>query len=188
MSLRVTLELSDNDLGRFATLARDVQTAAGETGEEEVLGAARQLAAAHQPGARTDFISDRLDKLELLIRMVQDPGFALPADERKRVIAALAYCANPRDLIPDHIPGLGFLDDAIVLELICRDLKHELSAYRDFCHYRVAEASRRNIDPAQLDRADFLEYRRKQLISRMRRRRRRDSGDGGAARLPFSLL
>ena len=48
------------------------------------------------------------------------------------MLTAIAYFANPHDLIPDHIPGLGFLDDAIMVKFIEEEFKHELWGYRKF--------------------------------------------------------
>ena len=90
----------------------------------------------------------------------------------------LAYFTEPEDLIPDHIPGLGFLDDAIMIELVVRELRHEIEAYEDFCRYREkirSEQGRRK----GVSRADWLEDRRRDLQTRMRRRRKKsdESGD-----------
>ena len=52
------------------------------------------------------------------------------------MLNALAYFAEPDDLIPDQIPGLGFLDDAIMVELVVRELRHEIEAYEDFRVFR----------------------------------------------------
>jgi hypothetical protein len=104
------------------------------------------------------------------------------------VIEALAYFSESDDLIPDDIPGLGFLDDAIMIELVSMELEHEIQAYRDFVIYRAAEAGRKGEDTGMLERADWLEERRQQLHSRMRRRRRRGRGGGDGGKSPFSLL
>jgi len=76
---------------------------------------------------------------------------------------ALAYFTEPDDLIPDHIPGLGFLDDAIMVELVVRELEHEIEAYRDFCEFREQHSA--------TSRNDWLIERREELQQRMRSRR-----------------
>jgi hypothetical protein len=74
-----------------------------------------------------------------------------------------------------------------MIELVTQELEHEISAYRDFLVFRAAEVSRGEEGANDLDRADWLEQRRKELHSRMRRRRRR--GDGGkSGRGAFSLF
>ena len=80
------------------------------------------------------------------------------------------------DAIPDDVPVLGFLDDAIMIELCARDLRHEIEAYDDFCEYRQREADRRGLKPETVGRADWLDRRREELQERMHRRRSRDSG------------
>ena len=60
----------------------------------------------------------------------------MPEEDRQRVLACLTYFANPKDIIPDNVPVLGFLDDAIMIELVVRELQHEVEAYDDFVVYR----------------------------------------------------
>ena len=125
-----------------------------------------------------DFILQRLLRLDDLIAMVRDEGFALPQEDCQRVLGALAYFCDPKDVIPDSVEVLGFLDDAIMIELVVRDLKHELEAYDDFCEFREREAQRRGMEPAAVGRADWLGGRREELIERMHERRERDYGSG----------
>ena len=68
---------------------------------------------------------------------------------------------------------LGFLDDAIMIELCVRELQHEIEAYEDFIEYRKDEAQARGVDPASLktQRHEWAEARRVELIDRMRKRR-----------------
>ena len=64
--------------------------------------------------------------------MLTDPTGSSRNDERSPVLAALAYLCDPEDVIPDEIPGIGLLDDAVMIELVFRELRHELEAYEDF--------------------------------------------------------
>jgi hypothetical protein len=125
--------------------------------------------------------------LETLIGMALDESWGLIDEDRQRVVEALAYFSETDDLIPDDIPGLGFLDDAIMIEIVSEELKHEIQAYRDFVVFRAAEQARLGEKAEDVERADWLETRRQQLHSRMRRRRRRGE-EGGRGRSPFSLF
>lgn len=48
------------------------------------------------------------------------------------VVAALLYFLAPLDVIPDWIPGLGFLDDLAVLGWVMRTWADELEAFRQW--------------------------------------------------------
>ena len=50
-------------------------------------------------------------------------------------------------MIPDTIPVLGYIDDAIMIELVVKELRHEIEAFEDFSRYRRDLAARnRNAD------------------------------------------
>lgn len=178
MSLTLTIELSDRDLEHFTKAIEAARAAAAHKPAAEVIGAATALLATAQNTKLPDFIADRLDQLDTLVAMVKDEGWALPAADAQRVTAALAYFADPKDIIPDNVPVLGFLDDAIAIELCVRELGHEFEAYDDFCEYRQAESERRGVQPASVGRAEWLEGRREELQNRMHRRRDREDGQG----------
>ena len=109
--------------------------------------------------------------------MLEDTVWKLPGEDRERIKNALAYFADPDDLIPDDVPGFGLLDDAVVIDLVCGALalKHDMEAYDDFCKYREAEEQRRGKTP-KTSPEQWLESRRLQLQDRMRRRRIADWG------------
>jgi len=79
--------------------------------------------------------------------MLEDPDWKLEGAHRKRVLEALAYFADPSDLVPDQIPGLGLLDDAIMVELVAQELRPELDAYALFCGYREEEGAQVGVTP-----------------------------------------
>jgi len=184
MSLRVSFVLEDNDLKHFRLIMREARKAAAGVAPEDIVAAAEDLLRVIGDTGAPEFVRERLDKLRLMIDMLTDSDWRLPHQESNRVLNALAYFAEPEDLIPDSIPGLGFLDDAIMIELVSQELEHEIQAYRDFVVYRAAEACRKGEDANALERADWLEERRQQLHSRMRRRRRRGGGGGGGGLPP----
>ena len=170
MSLRVSFEIDDDDLKHFRLVMREARKAAARMAPEDIVANAEELlqvvAATSMPG----FIQERIQKLRLMIRMLSDMEWRLPHQEATRVLNALAYFTEPEDLIPDHIPGLGFLDDAIMVELVVRELKHEIEAYQDFCDFRSQARTDRHRNAA-FSREEWLSGRREKLQSRMRRRR-----------------
>ena len=169
MTLRISFELDDDDLRHFQLIMDEARRAASRMAPEDIVAAAENLLSEVPESGTPGFILDRLDKLRLMIRMLSDIEWRLPHSDAARVLNALAYFAEPEDLIPDHIPGLGFLDDAIMIELVVRELKHEVEAYNDFCDYR----DRQSGNGHGASRASWLDARRKELQARMRRRRRR---------------
>ena len=186
MSLRIVLEISDQDLKHFQLIMEQARRNAAQLPAEQVLararGMLRGLAASHLPA----FITDRIEKLEMMAKMLDDPEWGLPSREKLRVLGALAYLAEAEDLIPDSIPGVGLLDDAIMAEMVIREMRHEIDAYRDFCLFRNRLKSGRACTgvAARAERASEIERRRDELLTRIRRRRRRDQGgktrQGGA--------
>ncbi|MEJ5208695.1 MAG: YkvA family protein [Lysobacteraceae bacterium] len=181
MPLSISFELSDQDLEHFVAAQRGATEAAANKSQEEIIRAGEELLKQAQATPVPDFISQRLTKLDNLIAMVRDEGWSLSEEDRKRVLAALVYFADPADVIPDSVPVLGYLDDAIMIELCVRDLKHEIDAYDDFCDFRESEARRLGLDPATVGSADWLESRRVELQNRMHQRRERDFGAGYGA-------
>jgi uncharacterized membrane protein YkvA (DUF1232 family) len=125
-----------------------------------------------------DFILSRLLRLDDMIAMLRDEAWALDQADRERVLSALVYFNNPDDVIADSVPVLGYLDDAVMIEMCVRDLQHELDAYDDFCDFRQRQAERLGVDPAKVGRADWLGGRREELVDRMHQRRERDYGVG----------
>ena len=48
------------------------------------------------------------------------------------ITAAVAYFVSPVDIIPDIIPVLGFLDDALVLKLCLDFCREDIEKYREW--------------------------------------------------------
>lgn len=177
MAIKINLELTDQDLEHFRTALANAEQAAGTRGADEIISAACGILSASKGGELPSFISERLDLLEDLVAMVEDKGWALPEADRQRVLSTLVYFAESDDVIPDHVPVLGFLDDAIMIELCAEKLAPEIEAYGEFCDYRASQAKERGVDPADVGQAEWLESKRQSLQDRMHARRR-DFGVG----------
>lgn len=182
MPLDITFTLSDQDLDHFQAIVDKAKSTLQDSQNAAAIeAAARQLITDAKTSNLPEFIDDRLSRLEVVIDMVGDEEWQLSDEDRGRVLGALVYFCDPEDLIPDHIPGLGFLDDAIYVELVIRELKDEIESYEEFCQFRAAEEERRKekgTDP-HVEREEWLVDKRAALHARMRKRR----ASGGGWRL-----
>jgi uncharacterized membrane protein YkvA (DUF1232 family) len=187
--MRVSFDLSENDLKYFRRVMKDVRERAKDTSEETIVAAARELLESVREMEVPDFVSDRIERLAMLIDMLEDEEWALKGTDRERVLRGMAYFAEPEDMIPDGVPVLGLLDDAIMIELVVTELGHEIEAYEDFCAFRARREKVAGKDEDPASRNEWLISRRKQLHSRMRRRRSRrgSRGGGGGGKSPISL-
>ena len=186
MPLTVTLEISDQELEHFRSLMLGVRDRAERRSPGEIAAAAVAEVERLRSTARSPFVARRIDCVGRLIAMLEDPEWSLPEPERSRVLDGLAYVAEANDLVPDNLPVLGMLDDAIMLELVLRELKHELDGYEEFDAYRRDEAALRDKPDAHrpVSRTDWLQSQREALHARIRERRERDlARDGDAFRL-----
>jgi hypothetical protein len=171
MPYKITIELSDRDLRHFRRELRRARASVEIADDDEILGAAAELVQTLRRTELPDFVEERLGKLETLHAMLTDPEWSLTDGERSPVLAALAYVCDPEDIIPDDIPGIGMLDDAVMIELVFRELRHEIEAYEDFLRYRRALPKRLLLPRNPAGVAARIERRRIELMARMRRRR-----------------
>jgi len=71
-----------------------------------------------------------LDDVQLAYKMLRDPNFHLSKETKTVLIIAFLYILSPIDLIPDVIPLLGLVDDALVAGYALRQASAELERYR----------------------------------------------------------
>jgi uncharacterized membrane protein YkvA (DUF1232 family) len=167
MSLKIVLEIGEEDLAYYRRVMDSVWKRNQKRPQKELVDGARRLLKKAAKVGAPDYVQSRLADLDTLCAMLDDPEWPLEAEDRNRIVAGLGYFAVANDMIPDKIPGLGLLDDALMAELVARDLKPELDGYRDFCEYRDNEATLRG---NTVSRADWLAAKRRQIWLRIKRR------------------
>lgn len=170
MSIQISLELSDSDLTHFRSLMQTAIENAKKLPPAEVISKAHELCKEMENANVPDFVKTRLHSLENLIKALQDEEWQIPEEEKTEILTSLAYFSEPQDLVPDNIPGLGYLDDAIMIELVIQDMSLDLEAYEAFCSFRKTEENRRG-ENANTNRESWLEAGRGEVRSRLRRSR-----------------
>lgn len=175
MGMRFSINLSDRDLMFFRKAlkkSRDAVRHADESDIIEAIGDVLEEIKGQQP--LPDFVEKRIPQLESLIQMLRDEEWGLPKGEREILLATFVYFGDPEDILPDHIPVIGFLDDVIMIELTVRELHHVREAYEDFCEYRDAYDKKHRAKNDGAVRRDRIDKKRQSLHQRMKRRLLRD--------------
>lgn len=170
MSIEISFELSDADLEHFKTMMTAAMQKASGLSDEQIIVKARELVDNMEKASLPAFVKTRMQSLAALIDAVQDDEWQMPEDEKKDIMMSLAYFSEPEDLVPDDVPVLGYIDDAIMIELVLQDMSLDLKAYREFCGFRATEEARRG-DAAKVNRENWLEGTRSEIRSKMRKTR-----------------
>ena len=82
------------------------------------------------------WVGTLIGRAKLLYGMIRDKEFVIEMSTKVMVAAALLYFVVPADLLPDVIPGIGYVDDAFVLGTLWKLVTEELSRYIDFLDER----------------------------------------------------
>ena len=164
------------DLARFNQLLARLGRPQPPLDIDRLATAARQLADtgdADAPGC----IAQRIAWIESVVAMAADRDWeaANTVADCARLVAD--YANDTHDLIPDWLPRVGRLDDAIVMEAAWPTLRAELSCYEDFRRLRAVEAGLRGCAPEELpfDRQAWQAARTTEAALAAHRRRVRES-------------
>lgn len=143
---------------------------------DQIVTAARCLDDEHAGEATPACIAQRLRQADPVSRLLND-GSWTPVGETAPVLQAVqAYVQETDDLIPDWLPRIGRLDDAIVIETAWPRISGEVLDYLDFCRLRELEAQLRGVEPNAFDftRSEWEVSRRAEAELRLHHRRVRD--------------
>ena len=107
-----------------------------ETQKQKALEMAQSLADTFDPKAAIAFAKKHIDlswygDFKLLLAMVTDRTFSLDKSTWLLIAGAIAYAVMPMDVIPDFIPGMGFVDDAFVITAVMKKIADEVARYRE---------------------------------------------------------
>lgn len=135
------LQLADAAMLTFNIRLRDVSQAAPSVDADQISSLARWLQDLPSETAEAT-INLRLARAESLRRMLDDPDWSLPAGMAERGRRLLDYICRIDDLIPDDVPVIGHLDDALLVELSWPEFAGEIQDYLHYCGFCSRQAIR----------------------------------------------
>lgn len=155
------LELDNGALRRFQQVAESLQPDCPPPDADEIASAARNLAHAYRGLRRAPCIRLRLRCLAALRAMAGEPAWNLDGAKQQCIAAIAGYAANDERLVPDAVPVIGGLDEAILVDLAWPSLRFDLDDYLDFRRVRAEEAALRGLRPHgfDFDREQWLQSR-----------------------------
>ncbi|MBU8975048.1 DUF1232 domain-containing protein [Lysobacter sp. MMG2] len=169
-------QLSAGDVDRFNRLLARIGGHALET--DQLASAGRELSRPGHPGSAPPCIRQRLRWIAAVEQLRDDRHFEPANDAVAATAAAIVDYARSRDdLIPDWMPQVGRLDDAIVVETAWPRLAAEVDDYLDFCRVRSEEARQRgrNLAGFVFTRGDWEQVRYEQAVLDQYERQIRES-------------
>lgn len=99
--------------------------------------------ASKKVGEHTDKLKSISPDLKTSVDLIRDYVNGSYRDVSTRtyiyVLGAVIYFVNPFDLIPDFIPGLGFVDDTTILVWVMAQVKKEFDKYKEWRSGRERE-------------------------------------------------
>lgn len=146
---------------------------------DQFASSARRVLSRYPVGAQPVFVQSRLKTWERLQELAVDDGWGTAQDVREHVATVRGYFDTTEDVLPDHLPTIGRLDDALLIDLALQRLRHEIADYEEFCRFRQVAADYAGITPQQtgLTRWQWLE-----AVEHARRRHLGWAPDFGARR------
>lgn len=143
---------------------------------DQIVTAARVLDDGQDGEATPACIAQRLHQVDPVSRLLDDGGWTPVRDVLPALRAVQDYVQETDDLIPDWMPRVGRLDDAIVIDTAWPRISAEVLDYLDFCRLRDIEAQLRGVEPTafRFTRSEWEVSRRAEAELRLQHRRVRD--------------
>lgn len=120
---------------------------------DAVASAARELADP-QPQHTPACILQRMRRAAAIDRMLDDHGWEMLSRSQQIAASVVQYLRGDEHVIPNTLPVVGRLDDAILVEASWPDVAQEVRDYLHFCRLRRLEAVLRG-EPAPYIRPRF---------------------------------
>jgi hypothetical protein len=135
---RATVPLSGEAIAQFDALLHEINPDAARADPDRLQHLVQWLLALPDEAAH-DVLDRRLGRIEQLRAMLRDPDWDTDEPLRSRLIKLFGYIDRDDDLIDDHEPLIGLLDDVLLIELAWPVFAEEADEYLDFCAWRDDE-------------------------------------------------
>ena len=119
------------------------------------------------------YILDQVNSLEAMLSMVEDKVWRINTANMEKINATIKYFVDDDDIIPDHIPGIGYLDDCIIIDSTMDEVNDELMEFKDFCRTRLVYARDEKFSFADWNKIKDQEATSRVRNRMLRRKRRR---------------
>lgn len=83
-------------------------------------------------GSFHDIIEDFFLMIDVVKAYVKKEYRAIPSGSIVAILAAIIYVVNPFDVVPDVIPGIGYIDDAFIVAMVLKQVHKDLQAYKEW--------------------------------------------------------
>jgi uncharacterized membrane protein YkvA (DUF1232 family) len=154
-------EIEEAELDRFNELLVRLDCRRPPLARDQLASAARHVA--EEAGNRAaDCIRERMRRAGAIDLMLRDAAWDVAEAAAAPAGLVVRYVRDRDDLIPDALPKVGRLDDAIVVDAAWTVLAGEVLQYLDFCRVRQVERGLGNangLDRAEWERARLAELR-----------------------------
>ena len=152
-------EIDPDRLHYFNSVLQDICSGAPSLNMDQIITAARRVLARYSGGQRPVFVESRLQALMRLEEMAANAGWELSVQDRGRIARLRTYVQEPEGLLPDALPVIGQLDDALLIDVALQVLHDELADYEDYCRFCQVAADFASVEVTEvgLTRAHWYE-------------------------------
>ena len=123
-------ENTNNFYGEYSRYEKDAEQVIEEGKTETLLGKALKII------AKVPVLKSLVADVPVMVNMVKDymrkKYRRVPLKTITMITAALIYLVNPNDAVPDYLPGVGYLDDAAVMNFVLVSVKEDVEKYKEW--------------------------------------------------------
>ncbi|MFC3813997.1 hypothetical protein [Lysobacter sp. GCM10012299] len=170
-------DLRSADVDRFNGLLARLGRTQTPLDTDQLASAARELCDRSIHDFSPPSIRQRLRRIAAVEQMVGDAQWEPANDAVDTAQLIVDYARSRDDLIPDWLPKVGRLDDAIVVDTAWPRLVAEVEDYLDYARLRSMEAQRRGcaVSAFEFSRKDWEQMRYEEAVYAEHERQIRES-------------